>query len=312
MRTQLTNAARSVDVFARTTPEHKLRLVEALQAEAQVVAMTGDGVNDAPALKRADVGIAMGKKGTEAAKEAAEMVLADDRFVTIAKAIEEGRTVYDNLRKTILFLLPTNGAEAVTIMTAILVGTLLPITPLQILWINMVTGVTLGLALGFEPAEADIMRRPPRRADEPLLSPYVIWRILFVSFLLLLAVFGLFLWERSRGTDLATARAVAVNMLVAGEMVYLINSRRIVASCFALREILGSRPVVIAIVLVILFQLLFTYLPPMQEAFGTAPIGWPDWARVIVLALLIFVVVELEKAIVRHYDQRTAVRRALR
>ncbi len=309
---QLKAAARSVDVFARTTPEHKLRLVEALQAEAQVVAMTGDGVNDAPALKRADVGIAMGKKGTEAAKEAAEMVLADDRFVTIAKAIEEGRTVYDNLRKTILFLLPTNGAEAVTIMTAILVGTLLPITPLQILWINMVTGVTLGLALGFEPAEADIMRRPPRRADEPLLSPYVIWRILFVSFLLLLAVFGLFLWERGRGTDLATARAVAVNMLVAGEMVYLINSRRIVASCFALREILGSRPVVIAIVLVILFQLLFTYLPPMQEAFGTAPIGWPEWTRVVVLALLIFVVVELEKAVVRHHDERTAVRRAVR
>ena len=197
-------------------------------------------------------------------------------------------------------------------MTAILVGTLLPITPLQILWINMVTGVTLGLALGFEPAEADIMRRPPRRADEPLLSPYVIWRILFVSFLLLLAVFGLFLWERGRGTDLATARAVAVNMLVAGEMVYLINSRRIVASCFALREILGSRPVLIAIVLVILFQMLFTYLPPMQEAFGTAPIGWPEWMRVIVLALLIFAVVELEKAVVRHYDERTAARRAVR
>jgi magnesium-transporting ATPase (P-type) len=309
---QLRDAAREVDVFARTTPEHKLRLVEALQAEAQVVAMTGDGVNDAPALKRADVGIAMGKKGTEAAKEAAEMVLADDRFVTIAKAIEEGRTVYDNLRKTILFLLPTNGAEAVAIMTAILLGTLLPITPLQILWINMVTGVTLGLALGFEPAEADIMRRPPRHADEPLLSSYVIWRILFVSFLLLLAVFGLFLWERGRGTDLATARAVAVNMLVAGEMVYLINSRRIVASCFALREILGSRPVVIAIVLVILFQLLFTYLPPMQEAFGTAPIGWPEWARVVVLALVVFVVVEIEKAVVRHYDERAAARRAVR
>jgi len=306
---RLKDAALEVDVFARTTPEHKLRLVEALQAESHVVAMTGDGVNDAPALKRADVGIAMGKKGTEAAKEAAEMVLADDRFVTIARAVEEGRAVYDNLKKTILFILPTNGAEAFTILAAILLGTALPITPLQILWINMVTAVTLGLALGFEPAEADLMRRPPRRADEPLLSPYVIWRLMFVSLLLLLAVFGLFVWERGSGAGIEAARTVAVNMLVAGEIVYLVNSRRILGSSCTLDGLLGSRPVLIAIVLVGLVQLLFTYVPLMQAAFDTVPIGWAAWARIALLAVLVFLAVETEKAVVRRQRQRGLGRR---
>jgi magnesium-transporting ATPase (P-type) len=293
-------AAREIDVFARTTPEHKLRLVEMLQAEAQVVAMTGDGVNDAPALKRADVGIAMGKKGTEAAKEAAEMVLVDDRFITIVRAVEEGRTVYENFKKTILFILPTSGAEAFTIVAAILLGTALPITPLQILWINMVTAVTLGLALSFEPAEADLMRRPPRRADEPLLSRYVTWRLMFVSVLLLLAVFGLFIWERSSGAEIDAARTVAVNMLVAGEIVYLINSRRILRSSCTLDGIFGSRPVLIAIVLVAVVQLPFTYAPLMHAAFDTVPIGWAAWGRIALLAVVVFLAVETEKYVVRR------------
>jgi magnesium-transporting ATPase (P-type) len=185
-------------------------------------------------------------------------------------------------------------------LAAILLGIALPITPLQILWINMVTAVTLGLALAFEPAEADLMHRPPRRADEPLLSSYVTWRLLFVSVLLLLAVFGLFVWERASGAGIEAARTVAVNMLVAGEIVYLINSRRIFGSACTLDGIFGSRPVLIAIVLVGLVQLLFTYAPPMHAAFDTVPIGWAAWGRIALLAVAVFLAVETEKYIVRR------------
>ncbi|MDA1108160.1 MAG: HAD-IC family P-type ATPase [Proteobacteria bacterium] len=164
----LAEAVARIDVYARVSPEHKLRLVEALQSRGEIVAMTGDGVNDAPALKRADVGVAMGVSGTEVAKEAAEMVLADDNFASIVNAIEEGRTVYDNLRKTLLFIMPTNGGEAFTLVTAIALGLTLPILPVQILWVNMVTAVTLALALAFEPAEADVLRRPPRDPRAPI------------------------------------------------------------------------------------------------------------------------------------------------
>ncbi len=211
---RLRGTAAETDVFARASPEHKLRLVEALQAGGQVVAMTGDGVNDAPALKRANVGVAMGVKGTEAAKEAAEMVLFDDNFASIAHAVEEGRTVYENLKKSITFILPTNGGEAFTLIIAILMGTALPITAVQILWVNMITAVTLALALAFEPTERDMMKRPPRPADEPLLTGYMVWRIAFVSAILVAGTFGLFLWERAHGADEALARTVAVNTLV--------------------------------------------------------------------------------------------------
>ncbi|RKZ65330.1 MAG: hypothetical protein DRQ48_11720, partial [Gammaproteobacteria bacterium] len=192
-------AVEEVDIFARSSPEHKLRLVKAMQANGQVVAMTGDGVNDAPALKRADVGTAMGENGTEVAKEAAEMVLADDNFSSIAYAVEEGRTVYDNLRKAILFILPTNGGEALIIIAAILFGRMLPITPVQILWVNMITAVTLALALAFEPAERNIMQRPPRDSHKPILTKLFIWRIIYVSLILLVGTFGLFIWERDQG-----------------------------------------------------------------------------------------------------------------
>ncbi len=221
----LRDVVEDVDVFARASPEHKLRLVQALQARGQVVAMTGDGVNDAPALKRADVGVAMGIKGTEAAKEAAEMVLADDNFASIAHAVEEGRTVYDNIKKSILFILPTNGGEALTILAAIALGTMLPVTAAQILWVNMITAVTLALALVFEPAESDVMRRKPRDVHAPMLSGFMTWRILFVSVLMVIGTFGLFLWERLQGTDIETARTVAVNTLVIAEVFYLFNTR---------------------------------------------------------------------------------------
>jgi len=296
---ELARLARAADIFARTTPEHKLRLVQALQTAGEVVAMSGDGVNDAPALKRADVGVAMGRRGTEAAKAAAEVVLADDNFASIAHAVEEGRTVYDNLKKAVLFILPTSGGEALTIMAAIALGYTLPITPVQILWVNMVTAVTLGLALAFEPAEADVMARRPRRPDEPILTGFLVWRVVFVSALLVAGVFGLFLLA-GPAADIEAARTVAVNALVAGEIVYLVNSRRMRGPAWTLDGLFGSRPVLLAIAAVVLFQALFTYLPVLQGLFGAAPIGWAAWGRVAAFALVLFTLVEAEKAVTRR------------
>jgi len=220
-----------VDVYARVSPEHKLLLVRLLQDQGFIVAMTGDGVNDAPALKRADVGTAMGCSGTEAAKEAAEMVLADDNFASISHAVEEGRTVYDNIRKAILFILPTNGGEALVILAAILLGfQQLPLTTAQILWVNMITAVTLALALAFEPPEKNVMQRPPRDAREPILNRHLLWRVAFVSLILMAGTFGLYLWEMGRGAPIEHARTVAVNTLVMFEIFYLFNARYITAS----------------------------------------------------------------------------------
>ena len=293
---RLREVAAATDVFARASPEHKLRLVEALQAAGQVTAMTGDGVNDAPALKRADIGIAMGKKGTEAAKEAAEMVLADDNFATIAAAVEEGRKVYDNLKKTILFILPTNAAEAAIILTAVFLGSVLPITALQILWINMVTAVTLGLALAFEPAEGDVMRRPPRRPDEPILSHFLLWRIGFVTVVLVAGTFGLFAWARASGVGLEEARTMAVNTLVGFEIFYLVNCRSNTAPSLTLDGLFGSRAVLIAIAAVSIVQLLFTYSAPFQILFDTAAVGLAQWPWIIATGAFVFALVELEKA----------------
>nr|WP_231363562.1 cation-transporting P-type ATPase [Thioalkalivibrio sulfidiphilus] len=296
---EMQHVVQKVDVFARATPEHKLRLVRAIQAHGHVVAMTGDGVNDAPALKRADVGVAMGIKGTEAAKEAAEMVLADDNFASIAHAVEEGRTVYDNLRKAILFLLPTNGGQAFTIVAAILLGLTLPLTPVQVLWVNMVTAVTLALALAFEPTEPGVMKRPPRPPNTPILSRFLMWRVAFVSALLVAGTFGHFLWMQQQGMALELARTAAINTLVMGQLFYLFNSRYILEPVFNREGMLGSRAVLIAVGVLIVLQGLFTYAPPLQFLFGTAALGLEDWGRILAFGVILFVLVELEKAFLK-------------
>jgi len=296
----LRRVVKDVDVFARASPEHKLRLVQALQEDGQVVAMTGDGVNDAPALKRADVGVAMGMKGTEAAKEAADMVLADDNFATIAKAVHEGRAVYDNLKKFILFMLPTNGGEALVVIAAILFELALPLTPAQVLWINMVTSSTLGLALAFEPAERGIMGRPPRPPGQALLSGFFIWRVLMVSVLMMTGALGLFLWELNNGSSLETARTMAVNSVVMAEIFYLINSRYILAPVLNREGLTGNRYVLLAIAACIPLQIAYTHAPVMQAIFGSTALSVLEWGKVVGAGLLVFFVAELEKFAIRR------------
>ena len=297
---QLREVVARTDIFARASPEHKLRLVEALQSLGHVTAMTGDGVNDAPALRRADVGVAMGRKGTEAAKEAAEMVLADDNFASIAHAVEEGRTVYGNLKKAIVFILPTNGAQAGMVLIAILLGLTLPITPVQILWVNMVTAVTLALALAFEHPEPDTMRQPPRDPNEPLLTRFMLWRIAFVTLLLVAGSLGLFLWELERGVPIEVARTAAINALVMGEIFYLLNCRRLTAPVVGWSGFFDNRAVLIAIGILIVLQGLFTYLPLMQSLFATAALDMAAWGRIFVFGLVVYGVVEIEKAVIRR------------
>ncbi len=295
----LRRTVRDVDVYARASPEHKLRLVQALQANGEIVAMTGDGVNDAPALKRADIGVAMGMKGTEVAKEAAEMVLADDNFATIAHAVREGRTVYDNIKKAIVFIMPTNGGEAGIVLIAILFGMALPLTPVQILWVNMVTAVTLALALSFEKAEPDVMRRTPRAADAPILSGFMVWRISFVSILLALGVVALFLWELARGDSLETARTVAVNALVMGEIVYLFNCRFLLAPVRSWQDFTGNPYVLLSIAVLVAIQLAFTYVPFMQGMFGVVALDTAAWALIAGFGAALFVAIEIEKLAIR-------------
>nr|WP_314624178.1 HAD-IC family P-type ATPase [uncultured Noviherbaspirillum sp.] len=293
--------AMRTQVFARASPEHKLRLVQALQDGGEVVAMTGDGVNDAPALKQADVGVAMGRKGTEAAKEAAEIVLADDNFASIVAAVEEGRTAYDNIRKSIAYTLPTNGGEAGMLLVAVLIGITLPITAVQILWVNMVTEVTLSLTLAFEAPETDIMQRPPRRAAEPLLSRWLVWRIVLVSVLLVLGSMGLFLWEMQHGATLEGARTVALNTLVVGQIAYLFNCRRITAPSLTRKGLQGSRYALLAALVLAVLQLALTYLPAMQAAFGTAALDLAAWGRIVLFGVALVLVVEAEKWLSRRF-----------
>jgi magnesium-transporting ATPase (P-type) len=302
----LRRAVAETEVFARASPEHKLRLVAALQAEGQAVAMTGDGVNDAPALKRADVGVAMGRKGTEAAKEAAEIVLADDNFASIAAAVEEGRAIYDNIRKSIVFILPTNGGQAAVLIAAIVLGLAqLPITPVQILWVNMVTAVTLALALAFEPAEADIMRRPPRDPGEPLLNRFMFWRVAFVSALLVAGSLGIFLWQQGRGAPIEVARTAAVNLVLIGEVFYLFNCRRLTAPVLSWDGLAGSRYVLLAIAILLVLQLAFTYWPVMHALFHTAPLDAAAWGLILAFGVSVLLAVEAEKAVLRRWMART-------
>jgi magnesium-transporting ATPase (P-type) len=296
----LVRTAVEANVYARTSPQHKLRLVQALQASSLTVAMTGDGVNDAPALKRADIGVAMGKRGTEAAKEAAQMVLADDNFASIAHAVEEGRTVYDNLRKAIVFILATNGAQALTITVAVLMGEPLPITAVQVLWVNMVTAVTLSMALAFERPEADIMARPPRVRDAPMLNGVMLWRIGFVSAIILAGVFTAFEWKVRSGADIETARTTAVNTLVALEMGYLFSARHRFDPAFSRSAIRGIRPALIAVALTILLQVGFTYWAPMQQLFGTRGLDIETCGVIALASILVLALVEAEKAVLRR------------
>ncbi|PZO08510.1 MAG: carbonate dehydratase [Lysobacteraceae bacterium] len=290
-------AVERTDVFARTSPEHKLRLVMALQAHGRVVAMTGDGVNDAPALKRADAGIAMGGKGSEAAKEASDLVLADDNFASIVAAVREGRTVYDNLRKVIRWTLPTNAGEAGTIVLALLAGLTLPVTPVQILWVNLATAITLGLALAFEPTEPNTMRRPPRRPDEPLLDRGLVWHIALVAPLFVLGVFGIFEWAMANGHPVELARTLALNTLVVMEIFHLFHVRNLYGSSFNWQALRGTPIVWATVGLVTAAQFAITYLPIMQAVFDTRAVPLFEGLVVVGIGVALLVVLETEKAL---------------
>jgi magnesium-transporting ATPase (P-type) len=295
----LQECVRDVDVFARASPEHKLRLVRAIQANRQIVAMTGDGVNDAPALKKADIGIAMGIKGTEVTKEAAAMILADDNFASISTAVKEGRTVYNNIEKALLFLLPTNVAQGAVIAIAILLGFTLPITAPQVLWVNMVTSVALGLAISFEPHETDVMRRPPRAIDRPIVTGFGIWRILFVGAALVLYTLSAFFWMRAHGASDQMARTAAVNAITLGQVFYLLNSRYLLDSSLSVRAHMGNPYLWYGIAGVAVLQLLFTYALPFHAVFDTEALPWSAWLWLVGGAFLFFLVVEVEKLIIR-------------
>jgi len=291
---ELAEAAETTAVFARVSPEQKLRLVEALQRNEHIVAMTGDGVNDAPALRRANIGVAMGIAGTEVAKEAADMVLTDDNFASIGAAVEEGRGVWDNLLKFITWTLPTNLGEGLVILAAVLTGAVLPILPVQILWINMTTAVLLGLMLAFEPKEPDIMQRPPRDPRQPILSHRLLLRIGIVGFLLLAGSFGLFKWALANGASEAEARTIAVNVFVCGELFYLFNCRSLTRSMFSL-GVFSNHWLIGGVLLMILLQLLFTYAPFMNATFSSTPIDLAAWGPILLVGITVYSVVGVEK-----------------
>jgi len=294
---ELRTRVQDVDVYARTSPEHKIRIVSALQSRGQVVSMTGDGVNDAPALTRADVGVAMGIKGTEATKEAAEIVLADDNFATIERAVEEGRRIYDNIRKSVVFLLPTNGAQSLVILVAVLFGLALPLTPVQILWVNLVTAITLSLALAYEPAEPGIMDRPPRSPKEPVLSRPALAVVVWASLLIGGATLGVYLVEKELGAADGVAQTSAVTMLALGQMAFLFSCRFLNGSSLTWRVLTGNRVVWIAVGALLALQLVFNYAPFMHSWFGSAPIGLRDWGLTLVIAIGVFLLCEAGKAV---------------
>ncbi len=303
---ELPALVRQVTVFARTSPQHKLRIVRALQSDGAVVAMTGDGVNDAPCLKQADVGVAMGIKGTEAAKEAAEMVLLDDNFASIVQAVHEGRTVHDNIRKVIAWTLPTNGGEVLGVLLAMLGGFTLPMSAAQMLWVNLVSSVTLGLALAFEPPEPGVMARPPRPARAALLSRFMLWRIVLVSMLLAAATLGLFFHVQWRGDDLATARTLSINALMAMEIAYLFNVRYLGTRSFTLRAALGTPAVIAAVAALAVLQLAFTYLPVMNRLFATRPLDIADLSLALGAGIALMLLLEAEKAVLRRLPRIAA------
>ncbi|MEV6689916.1 HAD-IC family P-type ATPase [Micromonospora sp. NPDC051196] len=286
-------------VFARVSPEQKLRLVETLQQRGHVVAVTGDGVNDAPALRQANIGIAMARTGTEVAKEAADMVLTDDDFATIEAAVEEGRAVFDNLTKFIVWTLPTNLGEGLVIFVAIVLGATLPLLPTQILWINMTTAVLLGLMLAFEPKETGIMRRRPRDPRRPLLTGALVGRIGLVAALLVAGTWWLFHWEQNRGADVAEARTAALNLFVVVEALYLFSCRSLVTSAWRV-GLFTNRWILAGVALQAVAQLAITYLPVMNNVFDTAPIGGDVWLRILAVGVATAAVVAIDKRIRKH------------
>ena len=299
----LPQLAERTSVFARVTPEQKLKLVRALQFQGHVVAMTGDGVNDAPALKQADIGIAMGISGTEVAKGAADMLLTDDNFSSIEAAIEEGRGVFDNLTKFIVWTLPTNMGEGLIILSAVLVGTALPVMPVHILWINMATALLLGLMLVFEPKEPDLMQRRPRDPKSPILTTPLIQRIALVSLIMLGGAFGLFLLERRVfGTELQVAQTVVVNVIVMVELAYLLNCRSLLHSMFQI-GVFTNKWIFGGIAGIMIAQLLITYFPPLNKVLHTAPIGLAEWSRIAAVAVFTYVAVEIEKWLRRRVQK---------
>ncbi len=299
----LINVARTTAVFARVTPEQKLRLVQALQKNGDIVAMTGDGVNDAPALRQADIGIAMGMTGTDVAKDAADMVLTDDNFATIKKAVEEGRGVLDNLIKFLSFILATNFGEGLIIMVAVLMGMVLPVLPVQALWINMTAAVFLGLTLAFEPREPGIMNKPPRAPDTPILQGRLIFRIFLVGGLLFAGAFGLFKWALYQGASIEEARTIAVNVFAVGEAFYLLTCRSLKHSMFKL-GLLSNPWIWGGIFAMACAQLSLTYLPIMNQLFHTAPIGLTDWVSIFTVGLIIYLVISTDKAIHNQIEKR--------
>lgn len=291
---ELIEQVERVAVFARVSPEQKLRLVEAFQARGHIVAMTGDGVNDAPALKQADVGIAMGITGTDVAKEAADMVITDDNFATIEAAVEEGRRIFDNLTKIIAWTLPTNLGEGLIILLAILLGATLPVLPVHVLWINMTTVAVLGIVLALENQEPGIMQRPPRDPAGPILTRPLLWRVFLVGLIILVGAFGLFELELLSGASLAAARTVAVNAVIMVEVFYLLNCRSLTHSMFQI-GVFSNRWVVAGIAAMVLLQLLFTYAPFMNSALSSAPISAASWGRIVGVGLAGYLIVEAEK-----------------
>ncbi|MFN3501317.1 MAG: HAD-IC family P-type ATPase [Allorhizobium sp.] len=294
---QLATEVGTVDVFARTSPEDKLRLVTALQANGLSVAMTGDGVNDAPALKRADAGIAMGLKGSEAAKEAADLVLADDNFASIAAAVREGRTVYDNLKKVISWTLPTNAGEALVVIVALVAGMALPMTAVQILWINLITGITLGLALAFEPTESGTMARPPRKRSAPILSGELVWHVVLVASLFLALVFGMFSYALDRGYSLPLAQTIAMNTLVVLEIFHLFFIRNIHGTSLTWAAARGTKVVWTVVITITAAQFAITYVPALQSVLGTEPVAILDGLLIVGLGAVFFAIIEIEKQI---------------
>jgi len=290
----LPEAAEKTAVFARVAPEQKLRLVTALQSRGHIAAMTGDGVNDAPALRQANIGVAMGLTGTEVSKEAAAMVLTDDNFASIAAAVEEGRGVYDNLVKFITWTLPTNIGQGLVILIAVFAGIVLPILPGQVLWINMTTAVLLGLPLAFEAKEPDLMRRPPRHPEQPILTGQLVFRTVLVGLLLAAGAFALFEWELGHGESIEKARTAAVNFFVIGQAFYLLNCRSLTHSMFKL-GLISNLWVWAGIAAMMLAQAAFIYLPTMNWLFHSEPIGRDEWLLTLGGGTVVYLVIGVEK-----------------